>query len=414
MKNSEAGCSKRSQRRRARKSASEGVLRQYVDARRLKRNEAYESFWHPTKKKLDAFESNTLKLSSIQRAIRRHIGLPTSKSADNCERSQFQGTESDLKVLKLSGAALLTLSLCFSYTFLFARSRVDGTYRCWRYAESFASCFSDKPFNFIADVDGIQYEGNTGNYIDASILYLGAFEKNILFFLRDAMTAAYSGRGVFIDIGANTGQHSLFMSRYATEVHAFEPWEPVLKRFRRMVENNHIKNIMIHPIGLGDQNSRKPFFKPASNNLGTGSFVEGFRSENSAEGQLEIQIGDDALAKAGVQSVALIKMDIEGYEKLALKGLRKTLRKDRPIVEFELSADPKSSVSIKSKEELFALFPNDYEFLVFRNDRAHRWSGTYALEPMGNLIRFDLAMQRDIVAYPVEKKKYIALKGSGR
>ena len=407
MKNSAAGCSKRSQRRGARKSASEGVLRQYVDARRLERNEAYESFWHPTKKKLDAFESNTLKLSSIQHAIRRHIGLP------NCECSQFQGTESDLKVLKLSGAALLTLSLCFSYTFLFARSRLDGNYRCWRYAVSFVSCFGDEAFDFVSDIDGIQYEGNTGNYIDASILYRGAYEKDILFFLRDAMTAAYSGRGVFIDIGANTGQHSLFMSRYATEVHAFEPWEPVVKRFRRMVENNQIKNIVIHPVGLGDQNSRKPFFKPGPTNLGTGSFVEGFRSQYTAEGQLEIQIGDDALAKAAVEPIALIKMDIEGYEKLALKGLRKTLRKDRPIVEFELSTDPKSSVSIKSKEELVALFPNDYEFLVFRNDRAHRLSGAYALEPLGNLIRFDLAMQRDIVAYPAEKKKYIALRGSG-
>jgi FkbM family methyltransferase len=173
-----------------------------------------------------------------------------------------------------------------------------------------------------------------------------------------------------------------------------------------MVASNHIKNIIIHPVGLGDQNSKQPFFKPASNNLGTGSFVQEFLPQNSAEGHLEIQIGDEALAKAGVSSVALIKMDIEGYEKLALKGLQKTLRKHRPIVEFELSTDPKSSVSIKSKEELLALFPKDYEFLVFRYDPIHRVSGTYILEPIGDLIHFDLAGQRDIVAYPVEKKKY--------
>jgi FkbM family methyltransferase len=236
-----------------------------------------------------------------------------------------------LKVLKLSGAALLTLSLCFSYTFLFARSRLDGNYRCWRYAVSFVSCFGDKAFDFIADIDGIRYEGNTGNYIDASILYLGAFEKDILYFLRDTMTAAYSGRGVFVDIGANTGQHSLFMSRYATEVHAFEPWEPVLRRFRSMVASNHIKNIIIHPVGLGDQNSKQPFFKPASNNLGTGSFVQEFLPQNSAEGHLEIQIGDEALAKAGVSSVALIKMDIEGY---VATDLPSHFVSDRPLTEL--------------------------------------------------------------------------------
>jgi len=318
-----------------------------------------------------------------------------------------------LRILKLSGAGLLTLIFCFGYTFLFARSRLHESYLCWRYAVSFASCFSDKPFDFVSDIDGIRYEGHTGNYIDASILYLGAYEKPILYFLRDTMKNAYAGDGVFLDIGANTGQHSLFMSRYAAEVHAFEPWEPVLKKFRSMVENNHINNIVIHPVGLGDQNSRKPFFKPASNNLGTGSFVEEFLPQNSEEGQLEIQIGDDALANAGIDSVELIKVDIEGYEKLALKGLRKTLQKDRPVVAFELNTNPKSPVSIKSKEELLALFPDDYEFLVFRDDPSHRVSGTYVLEPMGDLVRFDTAMQRDLVAYPLEKKEHMRFQRAG-
>jgi len=145
-----------------------------------------------------------------------------------------------------------------------------------------------------------------------------------------------------LDIGANTGQHSLFMSRYAKEIHAFEPWEPVIKRFRRMVEHNHIKNIVIHPFGLGDENSKEPFFRPPDINLGMGSFVEGFQENNSYEGELEIRIGDEALQKAGVMSVSLIKMDIEGYEKPALKGLRRTLQRHRPIVEFELSVDPRA------------------------------------------------------------------------
>jgi FkbM family methyltransferase len=315
-----------------------------------------------------------------------------------------------LRILKLSGTALLTLVLCFGYTFLSNRDGLHATYRCWRYAVSVVSCFGDKPFDFTADIDGIQYEGNTGNYIDASILYLGAYEKDILYFLRDTMMSAYSGRGVFVDIGANTGQHSMFMSRYATNVHAFEPWEPVLKRFRHMVANNQIKNVVIHPIGLGDQHSRKPFFRPPSNNLGMGSFVEQFTGDNFAEGYLEIQRGDDALVKAGVKKVALIKMDIEGYEKPALKGLQKTLRTNRPIVVFELSTNPKSPVSVKSKKELRTLFPNDYEFLMFRKEVSHRFSGAYLLDPLEDIIQFDTVMQRDIVAYPAEKKKYIRLK----
>src|SRR5215510_8074449 len=44
LKNSVAGCSKRSQRRDARRSMSGGVLSLYVDAKSVECNEAYESF----------------------------------------------------------------------------------------------------------------------------------------------------------------------------------------------------------------------------------------------------------------------------------------------------------------------------------------------------------------------------------
>jgi FkbM family methyltransferase len=199
------------------------------------------------------------------------------------------------------------------------------------------------------------------------------------------------------------------MSRYASEVHAFEPWEPVLKRFRRMIELNHIKNIVVHPVGLGDQNAKKPFYKPVEKNLGTGSFVEGFTSDNTYDGELEIRIGDEALEQAGVGSAALIKMDIEGYEKLALRGLRRTLWRDRPIVEFELSVDPKSPVSIKSVRDLNVLFPENYSFATFIRSDPSR--GTYSLAPIEGLVRFDLKERYDVLAYPTEQAKHLALDG---
>ena len=222
------------------------------------------------------------------------------------------------------------------------------------------------------------------------------------------MTSAYPDQGVFLDIGANTGQHSLFMSRYAREIHAFEPWEPVLKKLRRHIEINRLKNVVIHSFGLGNENSKKPFYAPPESNLGMGSFVKEFGSPNPPEDSLEIRIGDDVLEQAGVTSVDLIKMDIEGYEKLALKGLERTLRKHRPIVEFELSANPKSSVSIKSDEELRSLFPENYEFLTFSN-RSNPMTGDYVLDQITGLLQFDQVEQHDLVAYPTEKKRFIKL-----
>jgi FkbM family methyltransferase len=311
------------------------------------------------------------------------------------------------KAAKLGLAGFLTAAVCFSYYFFTNRDELYWFYRCIKQATHVSSCYRGGAFDFTADLFGMRYEGNTGNYIDERIFYAGAYEKPILFLLRDIMKSAFNNQGVFIDVGANTGQHSLYMSRYAKEVHAFEPYEPVLKRFRRMVEINHVRNTVIHAIGLGESNANVPFYEPPDRNLATGSFVEGFKPDNRYLGELEIRVGDEVLQKSGVRSVALVKIDIEGYEKLALRGLRKTLRNSRPFVVFELTTDARSPVSIKDKIELFSLFPENYEILVIENRRGII-SGEYQLESLDDHIHFNKLEQHDLLAYPVEKKMFLA------
>ena len=137
-------------------------------------------------------------------------------------------------------------------------------------------------------------------------------------------------QGVFLDVGANKGLHSLFLSRYVTVIHAFEPYEPVLDKFRRLIETNKITNIVIHPVGLGDKNEMLSFYEPPESNEGTGSFVKEFKIDNKPYESLQIVIGDHRLKQAGVSSVELIKIDVEGYEKSVLRGLTETLAVNRP------------------------------------------------------------------------------------
>ena len=311
-----------------------------------------------------------------------------------------------LKGIKLTGAALITAFVFLTYQYFFNYSWFVLASQCWKYTTNIFGCLSAEPIEFIADINGLRYEGNRGNYIDDHIFYYGVYEKPALFFLRDIMTSAYLDQGVFLDIGANTGQHTLFMSRHAKEIHAFEPWAPALKRLRRHIEINRLNNVTIHGFGLGNENSKQPFYVPPNDNLGMGSFVKESASLGQAEELLEIRVGDDVIAKAGVASVDLIKMDIEGYERLALSGLERTLRKHRPIVAFELSANPKSPLSIKNNEELRSLFPEKYEFLIF-SDRSDPMTGTYVLDPISGLLRFDQVEQYDLVAYPIEKQAFI-------
>lgn len=262
-------------------------------------------------------------------------------------------------------------------------------------------CVSYAPIEFNIDFFGLQYRGRTDNLIDAQILRFGAFEKPMLFFSRD-VAAALDPQGVYIDVGANVGQHSLFMSRHVAKVHSFEPYAPVLEKFRGLVALNHIANIEIHPVGLGDEPAELPFFGPPDENLGVGSFVEGFAPDNSRADNFLLKIvrGDDELRNLSGTRIVLIKIDIEGFEKPALRGLARTLAQHRPVVTVELNIAPEREVSFHGRAEWERAFPPDYQFLLFDSKRADSALGAYYLDDFAP--DFTRSNQIEVVAFPAE------------
>lgn len=310
-----------------------------------------------------------------------------------------------MKFFRLSLAGILTALVCILYLYFFENLKLYGTYRCMIAAPHWYYCYEKKlrDFDFTTDFYGMRYMGNVKNGIDREVLFLGAYEKPILYFMRDVMQLIYSNQGVFLDVGANVGQHSLFMSRYVKEVHAFEPYEPVLERFRRMQEINDVKNIVIHPVGLGNESKKLLFYEPPETNLGQGSFLEAFSSQNTSSKELEIVVGDEILQSVNViSSVNLIKVDVEGYEKPVLQGLSRTLNANRPIVVFEIHISSRNSFGFKNEAEVRNIFPTDYEFVLF-DQFCDAYAGFYQLSEFGREVPFEENSRYRVVAYPTEK-----------
>ena len=78
--------------------------------------------------------------------------------------------------------------------------------------------------------------------MDIFIYEMGAWEPEILSFMRDSLRIINKNNGVFLDIVANTGQHSLYMAQYANTVHAIEPYPVALDRMREAINSNNFKN----------------------------------------------------------------------------------------------------------------------------------------------------------------------------
>jgi len=260
--------------------------------------------------------------------------------------------------------------------------------------------------SFEKDFFGNRYTGNTYSWPDRNVFWYGAYEKEILFFLRDYLLEIAQNKPVFLDVGANTGQHSIFAAQHSHTVHAFDPFLPVIDQLDFMVESNQIDNIFVHKVGLGNEDSVEPFYLPPDDILSTGSFQKNLHSYNKSESiDLRIVVGDDYLKKQSINKVDLIKIDIEGFEKPALKGLASTLQQNRPVIVMEISIRPSETFTFVSLEELFDHMPEDYEIMIFEKDRSMAQSGEYRFRE--NDLNFSKSYRENILLFPKEKKELL-------
>jgi len=269
----------------------------------------------------------------------------------------------------------------------------------------------DAPFT--TDFFGLMYQGNLNNSVEFTLFYSGAFEKPLLFFLRDTVLSLKSATPDtpinFIDIGANIGQHSLFLSLYADQVHSFEPYGAVSQKLERHIALNRLSNIELHKVGLSNAAQELDFFAPTGRNQGIGSFDAGTVSKgNQLLGKLALVRGDDYLKENGLQDISLLKIDVEGFEKNVLQGLSETLGTSRPVIVVEVTYG--NTLSFDSPEALRAALPADYTLWRFDNRKADgskarrrgaraKRSGRYALVPFDG---WRAQGQDDVIACPNE------------
>jgi FkbM family methyltransferase len=251
------------------------------------------------------------------------------------------------------------------------------------------SLFCDSEYSgsvpFEVDFFGFRYRGDLNCYLDWQVYFFGAYGKAALLFLRDLL---HERRGeVFVDIGANVGQHTLFMSRWARVVHAFEPWDVVRRLIEEKVARNRLSNVTVHPVALGEKHEWLPYYAPRGSNTGTGSFDKDHATDrNRLLGKLEIVNGDDYFEANGIFRIDLVKVDVEGWERFVLLGLRKTLARSKPTVYVEISAS--TLKTLDGPDDLLRCVPDGYEAVyVDLTRKGAKYSKFDARKPGNVLLR---------------------------
>ncbi len=136
---------------------------------------------------------------------------------------------------------------------------------------------------------------------------------------------------LFVDIGANIGTYSIVAADLRVNCMAFEPIESNFKSLEKNIALNNFGNLILaFKFGLSDKKENVNFnFDPLK--PGASSIHPHKRMGEVIQVQLE-EFDNLNLTKVNAAESILIKIDIEGMELNALKGMRKTLSKKKNII----------------------------------------------------------------------------------
>jgi FkbM family methyltransferase len=180
-----------------------------------------------------------------------------------------------------------------------------------------------------------------------SIYYHGwRFERPLPALIEAALTLCPSG--AFFDIGANTGLYSLVAKAAFPErtVYSFEPFPSALKILLDNISLSGLANsIIICDSAVSDETGVANFYIPPQDHglvETSASLSSDFHSEHCEV----FQVGTVRLDDCGFEPPAVMKIDVEGAEGKALRGMERTLREDRPIVFCEILATSNSLTDV--------------------------------------------------------------------
>lgn len=146
-----------------------------------------------------------------------------------------------------------------------------------------------------------------------------------------ALRAIFPQGGVFVDIGANVGNHSLFAALFLKAAKVI-PFEPNPLAYDLLIQNvlvNRLAAVVdLSRLGVGVGAERQSGFgmQRRERNLGGAKMLAG-------EGDLDVHSGDDLLDGLNPD---VIKIDVEGMEMQVLSGLAKTIERSRPVMMVEV------------------------------------------------------------------------------
>lgn len=154
-----------------------------------------------------------------------------------------------------------------------------------------------------------------------------------------------------LDIGANNGIYCFWMMRAvgpSGNVIAFEPQPETCEGIERQRLRFNWSNLRVMNVALSDSDGKKSLSRQG---IGDGSATLEATRRRNTDATLNVQVTQlDTIADEIFSKLKFIKCDVEGHERNVFLGGEQTIRRYRPVVQFE------STVTDPRTQDIFQFF----------------------------------------------------------
>lgn len=193
---------------------------------------------------------------------------------------------------------------------------------------------------------------NAEDHIQKIILWTGEYEKEVYDFAKKVLT----NEDTVLDIGANIGYHSIHFASLVPngKVYCFEPNALLNPLIKKNFKLNGFTNFEIENKAVSNKNEVSSFFISNSSNTGLSILTNEISQSNIEVKTIYL---DDYFK---TQKIHLIKIDIEGAELNALKGMKQLLQTQSPYIIIELIEEQLNKFNSTCSEVYEFLFALEY------------------------------------------------------
>ena len=176
--------------------------------------------------------------------------------------------------------------------------------------------------------------------------WLGTYEQD----LQQAIREFVEPGSVVYDIGANIGYITILLEDAVGingQVYAFEALPMNLQRLQENLRINKVdKRVIVIPAAVADRSGFLPFLVGPSNGMGK---LEGSAGRVLIEDNKSIEVPsfslDDFVYEENHTPPNVIKIDIEGGEVMAIKGMVRLLTEIKPVILMELHGTESAKIT---------------------------------------------------------------------